>query len=330
MYDAAPGMWSGLGMRQRVRASHHPTTQREFCSTEGRWFFLVLFPHIHFSSQFHCICCSECYFSPAGVVWWAGGFIVMWENVICSSEGLFHRHCQLDLATFSWKQGRGWRGPQQEQLCLQPPSLCPLIRAGPCSPQRLLNWMLALACQQGHLEVVKLLVLRHGADPESHAVRKNEFPVIVRLPLYAAIKSGGCRSGRPWQPLSCRDAGSPFTLALHTHLRLSRAYVGFPSSVLGFFFKRSVSFFLPTTPSCEGISVPGTSHGKQHSSEVLQRAELHRSALIDRNLWSQGRQQRCSAAPCPFHFRFTCTSGLLDRRDTPCVPNALSALLSVL
>ncbi|XP_036699621.1 leucine-rich repeat serine/threonine-protein kinase 1 isoform X6 [Balaenoptera musculus] len=61
---------------------------------------------------------------------------------------------------------------------------------GPCSPQRLLNWMLALACQRGHLAVVKLLVLTHGADPESYAVRKNEFPVIVRLPLYAAIKSG--------------------------------------------------------------------------------------------------------------------------------------------
>ncbi|XP_066094861.1 leucine-rich repeat serine/threonine-protein kinase 1 isoform X2 [Saccopteryx bilineata] len=61
---------------------------------------------------------------------------------------------------------------------------------GPCSPQRLLNWTLALACQQGHLALVKLLVLTHGADPESYAVRKNEFPVIVRLPLYAAIKSG--------------------------------------------------------------------------------------------------------------------------------------------
>lgn len=61
---------------------------------------------------------------------------------------------------------------------------------GPCTPQRLLNWMLALACQRGHLEVVKLLVLTHGADPENYAVRKNEFPVIVRLPLYAAIKAG--------------------------------------------------------------------------------------------------------------------------------------------
>lgn len=70
-------------------------------------------------------------------------------------------------------------------------SLCPLTPPGPCSPQRLLNWMLALACQRGHLEVVKLLVLTHGADPENYAVRKNEFPVIVRLPLYAAIKSGG-------------------------------------------------------------------------------------------------------------------------------------------
>ncbi|XP_012588205.1 PREDICTED: leucine-rich repeat serine/threonine-protein kinase 1 isoform X2 [Condylura cristata] len=62
--------------------------------------------------------------------------------------------------------------------------------SGSCSSQRLLNWMLALACQRGHLELVKLLVLTHGADPESYAVRKNEFPVIVRLPLYAAIKSG--------------------------------------------------------------------------------------------------------------------------------------------
>ncbi|EPY82802.1 hypothetical protein CB1_000623005 [Camelus ferus] len=62
--------------------------------------------------------------------------------------------------------------------------------SGPCSHQRLLNWMLALACQRGYLALVKLLVLTHGADPESYAVRKNEFPVIVRLPLYAAIKSG--------------------------------------------------------------------------------------------------------------------------------------------
>lgn len=50
--------------------------------------------------------------------------------------------------------------------------------------------MLALACQRGHLGLVKLLVLTYGADPESYAVRKNEFPVIVRLPLYAAIKAG--------------------------------------------------------------------------------------------------------------------------------------------
>ncbi|ELK24186.1 Leucine-rich repeat serine/threonine-protein kinase 1 [Myotis davidii] len=63
-------------------------------------------------------------------------------------------------------------------------------RTSPCSLQRLLNWMLALACQRGHLGLVKLLVLTYGADPESYAVRKNEFPVIVRLPLYAAIKAG--------------------------------------------------------------------------------------------------------------------------------------------
>lgn len=73
---------------------------------------------------------------------------------------------------------------QRDRGVLSPPP-------GPCASQRLLNWMLALACQRGHLEVVKLLVLTHGADPENYAVRKNEFPVIVRLPLYAAIKAGG-------------------------------------------------------------------------------------------------------------------------------------------
>lgn len=137
-------------------------------------------------------------------------------------------------------------------------TLCPIIRAGPCSPQRLLNWMLALACQQGHLAVVKLLVLTYGADPESYAVRKNEFPVIVRLPLYAAIKSGGSQSGLLREPLSCRDAGPPVTLAFGSPV----ACVEFRSSVLGFFFKRSASSFLPPTPSCEGISVPGTNHGR--------------------------------------------------------------------
>ncbi|KAH0620056.1 hypothetical protein JD844_014594 [Phrynosoma platyrhinos] len=60
----------------------------------------------------------------------------------------------------------------------------------PSSVLKLLNWMLAIACQQGHLELVKLLVLTYKADPDSCAVRKNEFPALIRLPLYAAIKSG--------------------------------------------------------------------------------------------------------------------------------------------
>lgn len=50
--------------------------------------------------------------------------------------------------------------------------------------------MLAIACQQGHLDIVKLLIRVYSADPESCAVRKNEFPVLIRLPLYAAIKAG--------------------------------------------------------------------------------------------------------------------------------------------
>uniref|UniRef100_A0A8B9NVW3 non-specific serine/threonine protein kinase n=1 Tax=Apteryx owenii TaxID=8824 RepID=A0A8B9NVW3_APTOW len=61
---------------------------------------------------------------------------------------------------------------------------------GPRTCQQLLNWMLAIACQQGHLDIVKLLIRAYSADPESCAVRKNEFPVLIRLPLYAAIKAG--------------------------------------------------------------------------------------------------------------------------------------------
>uniref|UniRef100_A0A452HCZ7 non-specific serine/threonine protein kinase n=1 Tax=Gopherus agassizii TaxID=38772 RepID=A0A452HCZ7_9SAUR len=61
---------------------------------------------------------------------------------------------------------------------------------GPSNFQRLLNWMLAISCQQGHLTIVKFLILTYNADPGSCAVRKNEFPILTRLPLYAAIKAG--------------------------------------------------------------------------------------------------------------------------------------------
>ncbi|XP_019359543.1 PREDICTED: leucine-rich repeat serine/threonine-protein kinase 1 isoform X1 [Gavialis gangeticus] len=60
----------------------------------------------------------------------------------------------------------------------------------PSNFHQLLSWMLAIACRQGHLEIVKLLILTYSADPECCAVRKNEFPVLIRLPLYAAIKAG--------------------------------------------------------------------------------------------------------------------------------------------
>lgn len=40
------------------------------------------------------------------------------------------------------------------------------------------------------MDIVKLLIRAYSADPESCAVRKNEFPVLIRLPLYAAIKAG--------------------------------------------------------------------------------------------------------------------------------------------
>ncbi|KAE8618357.1 hypothetical protein XENTR_v10009362 [Xenopus tropicalis] len=60
----------------------------------------------------------------------------------------------------------------------------------PCSPKPLLNWMLVTACEQGHLALVKLLVLRYNADPDCYATRNNEFPVLGKLPLYATIMAG--------------------------------------------------------------------------------------------------------------------------------------------
>ncbi|CAH2274383.1 leucine-rich repeat serine threonine- kinase 1 [Pelobates cultripes] len=58
------------------------------------------------------------------------------------------------------------------------------------SHKTLLSWMLVTACEQGHLSLVKLLILTYHADPDSYAVRNNEFPVLKRLPLYATIMAG--------------------------------------------------------------------------------------------------------------------------------------------
>uniref|UniRef100_A0A8C1GD81 non-specific serine/threonine protein kinase n=1 Tax=Cyprinus carpio TaxID=7962 RepID=A0A8C1GD81_CYPCA len=60
----------------------------------------------------------------------------------------------------------------------------------PCVRKDLLNWMLAAACQQGHLEVVKLLVHTYNADAEDCAVHSGEFAIITGLPLYAAAQAG--------------------------------------------------------------------------------------------------------------------------------------------
>lgn len=54
----------------------------------------------------------------------------------------------------------------------------------------MLNWMLATSCQQGHLEVVQLLVHSYDADVRDCAIHSNEFAVITGLPLYAAARAG--------------------------------------------------------------------------------------------------------------------------------------------
>lgn len=59
-----------------------------------------------------------------------------------------------------------------------------------CSHKPLLNWLLVTCCEQGHLSLVKLLVLTYHADPDCYAMRNNEFPVLRKLPLYASIMAG--------------------------------------------------------------------------------------------------------------------------------------------
>lgn len=50
--------------------------------------------------------------------------------------------------------------------------------------------MLATSCQQGHLDVVRLLVHSYNADAKDCAIHSDEFPVVSGLPLYAAAEAG--------------------------------------------------------------------------------------------------------------------------------------------
>ncbi|XP_040888792.1 leucine-rich repeat serine/threonine-protein kinase 1 isoform X2 [Toxotes jaculatrix] len=61
---------------------------------------------------------------------------------------------------------------------------------GPCLRRDLLNWMLATSCQQGHLDVVQLLVHCYDADARDCAIHSDEFAVVTGLPLYAAAQAG--------------------------------------------------------------------------------------------------------------------------------------------
>uniref|UniRef100_A0A3B5BEW0 non-specific serine/threonine protein kinase n=1 Tax=Stegastes partitus TaxID=144197 RepID=A0A3B5BEW0_9TELE len=60
---------------------------------------------------------------------------------------------------------------------------------GPCLKRDLLNWMLATSCQQGHLDVVRLLVHSYDADAKDCSIHSDEFAVITGLPLYAAAQA---------------------------------------------------------------------------------------------------------------------------------------------
>lgn len=75
-------------------------------------------------------------------------------------------------------------------MCICTYSFLFYLSLAPCIRKDLLNWMLATACQQGHLEVVKLLILNYQADAEDCALHSDEFAVITGLPLYAAARAG--------------------------------------------------------------------------------------------------------------------------------------------
>ncbi|XP_054625561.1 leucine-rich repeat serine/threonine-protein kinase 1 isoform X3 [Dunckerocampus dactyliophorus] len=65
-----------------------------------------------------------------------------------------------------------------------------LLDSFPGVRSELLSWMLATSCQQAHLDVVRLLVNRYGADTKDCAVHSDDFAVISGLPLYAAAQAG--------------------------------------------------------------------------------------------------------------------------------------------
>lgn len=78
----------------------------------------------------------------------------------------------------------------QKQISLENNApLTTLVFSGPLLRRDLLNWMLATSCQKGHLDLVRLLVHRYGADAKDCATHSDEFAVITGLPLYAAAQA---------------------------------------------------------------------------------------------------------------------------------------------
>ncbi|XP_067827754.1 leucine-rich repeat serine/threonine-protein kinase 1 [Heptranchias perlo] len=59
-----------------------------------------------------------------------------------------------------------------------------------CTNKDLLSWMLAAACKQGHLGIVRLLVFAYKAETNSCGMKAQDHPIITGQPLYAAMKTG--------------------------------------------------------------------------------------------------------------------------------------------
>ncbi|XP_062246581.1 leucine-rich repeat serine/threonine-protein kinase 1 isoform X1 [Platichthys flesus] len=138
-------------------------------------------------------CCMECS---------AGEPLINGEHLLCAAT----QHGDLESVHYLLKEAR-ISVPQEPSnsnpaimaaYCGHTSLVKELLDAipGPCLRKDLLNWMLATSCQQGHLDVVRLLVHSYDADVKDCAIQSNDFAVVTGLPLYAAARAGNVEIAR--------------------------------------------------------------------------------------------------------------------------------------
>ncbi|MED6240441.1 hypothetical protein ATANTOWER_021190, partial [Ataeniobius toweri] len=109
------------------------------------------------------------------------------------------QHCDIVSVCYLLKEARI---PVPQELSLSNPAvlaahcgytnlLKELLNSipGVCLKRDLVNCLLVTACQQGHLDVVHLLVHSYNAHVKDFAIHSDEFAVLCGLPLYAAAQA---------------------------------------------------------------------------------------------------------------------------------------------